>query len=454
MMNRLFKEASVMRINPIAQELNEIIKSGNPHLIEMFSKTGRRLYFPKGILSQSAEARQKAYDKFNATIGIATENLHTMCLPSIMAYMNNLRPSDALTYAPSFGIYALRQLWKEAMYEKNPSLKGKKISLPIVTSGITHGLSVFSDMFLDPDDVLIFPDKMWGNNHLVMSVRGDAHIINYPMFNEAGGFNIQAFEHRVREQAANNYKVVVFLNFPNNPTGYTVTEQEAGQIIDILTSVAEEGTNIIAVTDDAYFGLRYTDDPIEESLFARLCNQHPRMLAVKLDGATKELFVWGLRVGFITFGTVIEGDHAPFYDAMERKTAGNIRGTVSNAGHMSQSIVLKAMKSPEILKERQEKVAILKRRAQKVKAVLADPKYQDAWDVYPFNSGYFMCLKLKSVDAEKLRIHLLDQYKVGVISIGEQDVRIAFSSVDEENIEALFDCIFRGVQDLIKGENG
>ena len=71
-----------MSINPIAQQLNATIKSGNSYLMEMLSKTGRRLFFPKGILSQSAEARQKAYDKFNATIGIATESLHTMHLPS------------------------------------------------------------------------------------------------------------------------------------------------------------------------------------------------------------------------------------------------------------------------------------------------------------------------------------------------------------------------------------
>jgi len=145
-----------MKINPVAQELNAVIKNGNPHLMEMFSKTGRRLYFPKGILSQAAEARQKAYDKFNATIGIATEGLHTMCLPSVTSYISNIRPSDSLTYASSFGIFALRHEWREAMIVKNPSLKGKSVSLPVVTNGITHGISVFSDMFVDPDDVLVF----------------------------------------------------------------------------------------------------------------------------------------------------------------------------------------------------------------------------------------------------------------------------------------------------------
>ena len=436
-----------MQINPIAQELNAIIKNGNPHLMEMFSKTGRRLFFPKGILTQSAEARQKAYDRFNATIGIATESLHTMCLPSVMSHITGLRASDSLTYAPSYGIFALRQMWKEAMYQKNPSLQGKSVSLPVVTNGITHGISVFADMFIDPDDVVIFPDKMWGNNHLIMSVRGDANITQYPLF-AGNGFNIAGFEQKVRREAENNYKIIVFLNFPNNPTGYTISDSEGNRIVEILTRLAEEGTNVIAVTDDAYFGLRYEEGPMKESLFSRLCDRHPRLLAVKLDGATKELFVWGLRVGFITYGTVINGEHAVFYDALEKKTAGNIRGTVSNASHLGQSLVLKALKSPSIEKEKAEKVEILKKRAMRVKTVLADPKYKEVWDVYPFNSGYFMCIKLKTVNAEKLRLHLLEKYKVGMISIGDTDLRIAFSSVDEENIEAMFEFLYKAVKDM------
>jgi hypothetical protein len=47
-----------MNVNPIAQELNAVLKYGNPHLMEMLSKTGRRLFFPKGILTQSQEAKE------------------------------------------------------------------------------------------------------------------------------------------------------------------------------------------------------------------------------------------------------------------------------------------------------------------------------------------------------------------------------------------------------------
>lgn len=446
-----------MLINPLAQELNRTIKDANPHLMEMFSKTGRRLFFPKGILSQSAEAKEKSSPQHNATIGIATENGATMYLPSVMETLNSgmISPGESLSYASSFGVPALREAWKTAMYEKNPSLAGKNISLPVVTNGITHGISVFADLFLDPDDVVIFPDKMWGNNRMVMSVRGDAEISHYPLFNDRGGFNLSAFEERVRLEAENNYKVVVFLNLPNNPTGYTINENEAKRITEILAEVAEGGTNIITVTDDAYFGLRYEEEPISESLFARLCDCHPRLLAVKLDGATKEMFVWGLRVGFITYGTQIRhGRHAPLYDALERKTAGNIRGTVSNASHLSQTIVLRALQNPNFKAEQAAKIEMLRQRAAVVKVEANRPEYADAWEVYPFNSGYFMCLKLKTVDAEVLRTHLLDHYKVGLIATDRTDIRIAFSSVEAEHIPSLFASIHKGIKDIEMKQTG
>jgi len=238
------------------------------------------------------------------------------------------------------------------------------------------------------------------------------------------------------------------LNFPNNPTGYTATVEEGKRIVEILTSIADEGTNVIAVMDDAYFGLFYEDQTLKESLFANLCDRHPRLLAVKLDGATKENFVWGLRVGFITYGCVIDGDEKGVYDALERKTAGSIRGAISNASHLGQTIVLKSMQDDNYTAEKEEKFEILKNRAIRVKEVLSDSRFTDAWDVYPFNSGYFMCIRLKSVNAEALRVHLLEKYGVGLISIGEKDLRVAFSCLEENEISELFNIVLQGVEDL------
>ncbi|MGD2028514.1 MAG: aminotransferase class I/II-fold pyridoxal phosphate-dependent enzyme [Desulfobacterales bacterium] len=434
-------------MNPIAQDLNQIIKNGNPHIIEMLSEMGRNLFFPKGILSQSAEAREKAF-KLNATIGIATERGGTMHFSSVMGSIDSIRPAESLTYAPSFGILDLRKVWQDSLYKKNPSLEGKTFSLPVVTCGITHAISMFADIWIDPDDIVILPDKMWGNYNMILNVKKRAKISQYELFSEGNGFNLEAFEKKIRIEAENHDKITVLLNFPNNPAGYSVTVEEGNRIVEILTGIAETGKNVIAVMDDAYFGLFYEEQTLKESLFAKLCNRHPNLLAVKLDGATKENFVWGLRVGFITYGCKIDGDSMAVYDALERKTAGSIRGSISNASHLGQTIVLKSMQSENFIKEKEEKFTVLKNRAGRIKEVLSDSRYKDAWDVYPFNSGYFMCIRLKSVDAETLRRHLLETYGVGLISIGERDLRIAFSCLEESDILELFNIILQGVEDL------
>jgi aspartate/methionine/tyrosine aminotransferase len=425
-------------MNPIAQALNQTIENSNSYIMEMLSEMGKNLFFPKGILSQSAEAKEKAH-KLNATIGIATEKGRTMHFPSVMDSICNIRPKASITYAPSFGIPALRRAWQDSLFAKNPSLFGKTISLPVVTCGITHALSMFADMWIDPGDVIISPDMMWGNYNMILNVKKGAAITQ---------FNLAAFEKTIMAEAKRHDKIAVLLNFPNNPTGYSVTKDEGEHITQMLASIAEAGTNVIAVTDDAYFGLFYEDEVLKESLFASLCDRHPRLLAVKVDGATKENFVWGLRIGFITYGCRLSDDPAAVYDALEKKTAGCIRGSISNASHLAQTIVLKSMTGDHFKAEKQEKFTILQNRSRCVKKVLSNPEYANAWTVYPFNSGYFMCIRLKTVNAESLRCHLLEKYGVGLISIGDKDLRIAFSCLEENEIPELFKIILHGVKDL------
>ncbi len=434
-------------MNPLAHELNEVISGANPQVLEMLSHVGREIFFPKGILTQGAEAKEKAH-RINATVGIAKEGGHTMRFDSIMAGISGIRASQSLTYAPSFGLPALRERWRSELYLKNPSLAGKQVSLPVVTCGITHGISVFADLCVDPGDVVVLPDKTWGNYSMIFNVRHGARFSTYALLDDRGGYNLAGLEAALAREARSHKKVIVLLNFPQNPTGYTITETEAQAMQEILVRAAQGGTRVIVMLDDAYFGLFYEDHILKESLFGRLCDRHPNLLAVKVDGATKEHFVWGLRIGFITYGTVCRQETAAFYAALEKKTAGCVRGTISNASHLGQTILLQSMQNPENPAEKEAKFAILKRRAQKVKQVVELPKYADAWQAYPFNSGYFMCLRLKTVEAEPLRVHLLEKYGVGLIALGRSDLRVAFSCIDEDQIEELFDTLLSGVQDL------
>ncbi len=153
-------------MNPLALELNNTIKENNAAIFEMLSKKGKEIFFPeKGILTQSAQAKGK---EINATIGMALEdNGEPMVLSGLTEMINMESAKKGFTYASSYGLQELREIWKENMLHKNDGLKEKAISSPVVTNALTHGLSVAGYLFLDEDDVLISPDLYWGNYRLI-----------------------------------------------------------------------------------------------------------------------------------------------------------------------------------------------------------------------------------------------------------------------------------------------
>lgn len=430
-------------MHPLASELNEQIESQSSSTYALLSGRGRELYFPRGILWQTAEANEKAH-LYNATIGEATEGPEPMVLDSLVSHLNTIAPADAVRYAPAAGKMELRKAWREKLLRDNPSLSQRVFGMPIVTSGITHGLSLVGDLFVEEGDRVLLPDKLWGNYRLTYEVRLGAVVETFEAY-AGSGFNVVGLARALRSGPD---KTLLLLNFPNNPTGYTPTRREVEGIVEAVVAAAESGKRLLVVCDDAYFGLVFSDDAMAESAFGLLANIHRNVCAIKLDGATKELFAWGLRCGFLTFGPPSCDAPDTILRALEQKIVGAIRGGISNCSHLSQSLVLSALENDAIAEERAEKYEILKARAAKVAEVVARDTYADSWDVYAFNSGYFMCLRVKGVDAEQLRVHLLDNYGVGLISLGEHDVRVAFSCLECEQIEPLFDLVHRGIQEL------
>lgn len=434
--------------NPLAQALNDKLQAAAPEVFSMLSPLGKRLYFPKGILSQSAEAKQKA-KRINATIGIATEKKAAMYLPSLHSQVSGVSPDDAYTYAPPAGRPGLREAWRKKLLRENPSLEGKTFGLPIVTSAITHGLALAGDLFISEGDVVLMPDQLWGNYKLAYEVRLGAQVKTFPFY--AGqGFNTRGFRDALETHAKGREKLIVLLNFPNNPTGYMPSEAEGKAIAEALEARAKAGTKLVVLCDDAYFGLFYHlgGQSMTESLFARLTGLHQNVLAVKLDGATKELFVWGLRCGFITFGLGRKEGVAEALEALDAKVRGDIRAVVSNSPQLSQALIENALTSPEIEAERARKRAVLEERAKEVDRIARLPKYADSWDVYPFNSGYFMLIKVKGVPSNALREHLLDKHGVGLITTADTDLRIAFSCLEVEQVQELFETVHTAIGEL------
>jgi len=75
-------------------------------------------------------------------------------------------------------------------------------------------------------------------------------------------------------------------------------------------------------------------------------------------------------------------------------------------------------------------------------------QYKKYFQALPYNSGYFLCLKLSgSLKAEQIRQHLLEKYDTGLIVV-DNLLRVAYSSLTKEKLEELFNNIYLACGDI------
>ncbi len=429
-------------MNPQAEALNKVLNEQNPAVFSLLSKRGREVFFPKkGLVMQGQDANGK---RINASIGMATEDDGSPVRLKALERLVNMSPEKVFPYASSYGVPAIRKMWQDIIRKKNPALKDTELTLPVVTNALTHGLSMAGYLFIDEGDAIISPEYYWGNYNLAFQNAYGATFDCFTMY-EGNGFNLKGLEEKVNSPGE---KKIVLLNFPNNPTGYTPTVKEMEGIAAILKKAANSGKNIVVLIDDAYFGLVYEEGIARESIFSHLAELHERVLAVKIDGATKEDYVWGFRVGFVTFSW--KGMTPSAGQTLVDKIGGAVRGNISNDSILSQNLLLTAYEDPSYDEDKKTKYNLLKSRYDLVKETIqSHPEYRDYFDPLPYNSGYFMCVKLKKLDAEAVRQKLLKDYDTGIIALGSL-IRIAFSSLPVKYIAELFDNLYSACKDVEK----
>lgn len=435
--------------------LNQDLQSASPALHRLLSPLGRRSIFPPGIPFQAAEARGRA---FNGTIGQITDGHGgAVALPSLASGLSGLATDGplgeaaanrALLYSPVEGMPELRRLWRQRQRRDAPDETAPS-SLPQVVDGLTHALSVLADLFAGEGRAVVVAEPFWGNYRQTFTVRNGAPLVAVPAYRE-GRFHPGAWAEALATLPAGEPALLI-LNFPSNPGGYSPCEEERQALIASLVEAAE-GRDLLAICDDAYAGLVFDDAIPRRSLYWDLLGRHPRLVPVKVDGATKELSFFGGRVGFLTFPCEPE---SPAAAAMESKVKFLLRATVGSPVAASQVLVAQALGSPTLEEEIEAVRRLLAGRVKVLRQALAacDPALLRP---LPFNSGCFALVELAqgegvaggSLDPEALRRHLLDHHDTGLIAIRPRFVRIAHCSVDAADLPELVRRLERGIQEL------
>ncbi len=415
------------------------IRAASPALAAALSPLGRRVAFPPGIPFQAAEARGA---ELNATIGQITDGRGSAVpLPPMAAALAGLPAEDrnrALLYSPVEGIAELRTRWRD--WQRRGGARAES-TLPLVTVGLTHALSLAADLFGGEGRALAVPAPFWGNYRQTFTARTGTRLLEAPAVRD-GRFNPEAIAEALAGLPEGEPALAI-LNWPSNPGGYSPTVEERGRVRESLVGAARRRP-LVVLCDDAYAGLVYEEGIPPESMFWELAGLDDNLVPVKIDGGTKEFSFFGGRIGFLTFPFAPDSEVAA---ALESKVKCLVRATVGSPVATSQAVLLQALRDGSAAKHVEAIRALLAGRYRALRDALAGAG-GELFTPLPFNSGCFALLELHEalgMGADAARRRLLAEESTGLVAVGERHLRIAFCSVDAAALPELVRRIERGL---------
>jgi len=422
------------------EQLRDQIEGTSPALWKALSGLGRQVEFPPDIPFQAAQAKGK---RFNGTIGQVTDGAGRPLALAPVEEALALATADrdrALLYSPVQGLPAVREAWRR--WQRRRVDDALPSSLPVVTVGLTHGLSLAADLFGGPERPIAVPAPFWGNYRQTFAVRTGARVVPASAYRD-GAYNPEAIVEALADVEPGRPAVAI-LNLPSNPGGYMPTEGERRRLCAALEAEADRRP-LVVLCDDAYAGLVYEAGIARDSLFWDLIGRHERLIPIKIDGGTKEFSFFGGRVGFLTFPFEPQSDIA---QALESKVKCLVRAVVGSPVATSQVLLQRALEAEDI----EEQVEAVRLRLDRRYRVLRDALSgvdRRLMRPLPFNAGCFALIELaEGIDPEAARRHLLDEHDTGLISIQPGYLRIAFCSVSAADLPELVARLERGVAEL------
>jgi len=451
-------------------------------LYDTFSYLGKRIFLPDGIFYWSNRAKKEA--ELIGTIGSAFSYDYDIvnggsdewvpCYLEEIKNYTNLSVKDMVPYASIGGLSELRSIWKEWIIYKsgiNPKTQEEElyhlrnfITEPIVTAGVTNGIYMASLLFLNPEEYIICPNKRWGNYDNIIVKNLGARIKSFDFFKDQK-INLEGLKNTIIQVSGSQDKVIILLNFPNNPTGYVPTLNEANQLIELLKNTQSKlKIPFIIFIDDAYEPYVYSEgrEILERSFFYELQQLPEDIIPVKLDGITKELLFYGGRIGFVTIGLKAswvrrDEDLSQLKTQINNKLEGINRSTISNANHFYQKVAINMFQDfgmEKIVRSRNKVKEILRERFEITNQELTKIKSRDI-SIDPNSGGFFLFMNLnsKKIKAKEFADYLLKKYKVGVIPIENSNeningIRIAYCSIHKDQIAEFINRIKKALKDM------
>lgn len=372
------------------------------------------------------EMKAKDPSVVNATIGMLyNENGKLYTFQSVDEVLKNLTAEEKYAYSSTSGNKDYHEALKRWIFREyyDEILSSMKCSV-IATPGGTGAIANTFANYLNPGDIVLLPDYMWGN-YKQMAYECFADFTTYSLFEE-DHFNLKSVENKIMELKTKQKRVVLVVNDPcHNPTGYTMSHEEWQSLIEIINKATEDGMPFILLYDMAYIdydsrGFEATRKNIR--LFQEL---NSSVLTILAFSGSKTMALYGLRIG----AQVALSKEQSVIDEFVPANAFSARTKWSMATNLGMHLVSKVLLTEEYRKQFEKELkqasGMLNARAN----AFLEESHKVRLKVFPFVCGFFITIPCQNPDAVYKK---LVERKIHIIPLGNVlRVTIAAISLEE-----------------------
>ncbi|UXR78922.1 aminotransferase class I/II-fold pyridoxal phosphate-dependent enzyme [Staphylococcus sp. IVB6227] len=190
--------------------------------------------------------------------------------------------NNQTTYSHNKGLLETRQAVSD-YYRTRFNISYDPESI-IITNGASEALDTALRCIINPGDEILLPGPVYaGYIPLIQSLGG------VPIFIDTRNTDLKITPELIEQHMTNRTRAII-LNYPSNPTGMTLTENEVSALVDLLRTLP-----IFVISDEIYaentFNTTHTS-------FARFPAIHDQLLLI--NGLSKSHSATGIRIGFLS----------------------------------------------------------------------------------------------------------------------------------------------------------
>lgn len=363
----------------------------------------------------------------NATIGALLDEQEVLaCIPTVEKVLRNLPITEIIQYAPISGLPDYLAAVTELSFADH---KPDAYTGAIATSGgsgvIHHTIANYTEI----GDTVLTSDWFWGP-YRVLCDDALRKLDTYQLFDEAQTFNIAAFDTKVSSLLSKQDSLVIIINTPaHNPTGYSLTNQEWDQVLDVCKKHGQNGAKrIVLVVDIAY--LDYAGEKNAARSFMEKFGGLPRnILTILAFSMSKGFTMYGQRTGAM-IGISSDKEVITEFVNINQYTS---RATWSNINRGAMRLLATIYQDKSLLtqleKERNHLYGLIRDRAD----IFMREAKQAKLHMLPYIAGFFLTIPTENPKAVCDKLQDVNVFAVPL----SKGIRIAVCAVPSVKITGL-----------------